>query len=137
MSIPRWAWQLPMLSTTEESFLCHHVAAFQTLSLLWAEGSFISSPDLVSLKNNKNRELFLVLSSVCCVVSSLSHVGIFCDPMDCSPTRLLCPSHFPGKNTGVGCHFLFQGSFPTQVSCIGSSSDLLSRFSHARLCATP
>ena len=21
---------------------------------------------------------------------------------------------FPGKNTGVGCHFLLQGSFPTQ-----------------------
>ena len=21
---------------------------------------------------------------------------------------------FPGKNTGVGCHFLFQGIFPTQ-----------------------
>ena len=23
---------------------------------------------------------------------------------------------FPGKNTGVGCHFLLQGIFPTQVS---------------------
>ena len=23
---------------------------------------------------------------------------------------------FPGKNTGVGCHFLFQGVFPTQGS---------------------
>ena len=21
------------------------------------------------------------------------------------PTRLLCPWNFPGKNTGVGCHF--------------------------------
>ena len=26
--------------------------------------------------------------------------------------RLLCPRDFPGKNTGVGCHFLFQGIFP-------------------------
>ena len=26
----------------------------------------------------------------------------------------LCPWHFPGKNTGVGCHFLFQEIFPTQ-----------------------
>ena len=25
------------------------------------------------------------------------------------PTRLLCPWDSPGKNTGVGCHFLFQG----------------------------
>ena len=26
----------------------------------------------------------------------------------------LCPRDFPGKNTGVGCHFLLQGIFPTQ-----------------------
>ena len=31
-----------------------------------------------------------------------------CDPMDCKPSRFLCPWHFPGKNTGVGCHFLLQ-----------------------------
>ena len=41
-------------------------------------------------------------------------------PME--PTRLLCPWDSPGKNTGVGCHFLFQGNFLTQdqtrVSCI-------------------
>jgi len=30
------------------------------------------------------------------------------------PSRLLCPWDSPGKNTGVGCHFLFQGIFPTQ-----------------------
>ena len=31
-------------------------------------------------------------------------------------TRLLCSWHSPGKNTGVGCHPLLQGIFPTQVS---------------------
>ena len=30
------------------------------------------------------------------------------------PTRLLCPWNFPAKNTGVGCHVLLQGIFPTQ-----------------------
>ena len=30
------------------------------------------------------------------------------------PTRLLCPWDFPGKNTGLGCHFLLQNIFPTQ-----------------------
>ena len=30
------------------------------------------------------------------------------------PTRLLCPWNSPGKNTGVGSCFLFQGIFPTQ-----------------------
>ena len=32
------------------------------------------------------------------------------------PTRLIHPRGFPGKNTGMGCHFLFQGLFPTQGS---------------------
>ena len=31
------------------------------------------------------------------------------------PARL-CLWNFPGKNTGVGCHFLFQRIFPTQES---------------------
>ena len=30
------------------------------------------------------------------------------------PARLLCPWDFPGKNTGVGCHFLLQGILLTQ-----------------------
>ena len=37
-------------------------------------------------------------------------------------TRVLCPWNFPGKNTGVGSHFLLQGIVSTQgsnwVSCI-------------------
>ena len=32
------------------------------------------------------------------------------------PARLLCPWDSPGKNTGVGCHALLQGIFPTQGS---------------------
>ena len=32
------------------------------------------------------------------------------------PTTLLCLCDFPGKSTGVGCHFLLQGIFPTQGS---------------------
>ena len=37
------------------------------------------------------------------------------------PYRLICPWEFLGKNTGVGCPFLFQEIFPTQ----GSSQGLL------------
>ena len=32
------------------------------------------------------------------------------------PTRLLCPRDSPGKKTGVGCHALLQGVFPTEVT---------------------
>ena len=35
------------------------------------------------------------------------------------PARLLCPWNFPGKNTGVGCHALLQGIFPTQGLNLG------------------
>ena len=37
------------------------------------------------------------------------------------PARLLCPWDFPGKNSGVGCHSLFQGIFVT----LGSNPGLL------------
>ena len=42
-------------------------------------------------------------------------------PSGLRPARLLCPWDSPGKNTGVGCHALFQGIFQTQ----GSNSHLL------------
>ena len=32
------------------------------------------------------------------------------------PTRFLCPWDSPGKNTGVSCHSLLQGIFPTKRS---------------------
>ena len=35
-------------------------------------------------------------------------------PHGLQPTRLPSPGNFTGKNTGVGCHFLHQGVFPTQ-----------------------
>ena len=36
--------------------------------------------------------------------------------MDCSPPGSSVHGNSPGKNTGVGCHVLLQGIFPTQVS---------------------
>ena len=35
-------------------------------------------------------------------------------PHGLQPDRLLCPWDSPGKNTGVGCHFLLQGIVPIQ-----------------------
>ena len=37
-----------------------------------------------------------------------------CDLMDCSLPGSSVHGILPGKNTGVGCQFLFQGIFPTQ-----------------------
>ena len=44
---------------------------------------------------------------------SLSHVWLSATPWTVAP-RLLCPWDPPGKNTGVGCHFLLQGIFLTR-----------------------
>ena len=41
---------------------------------------------------------------------------ISCSVMSDSPLRLLCPWDFLGKNTGMCCHSLLQGIFPTQGS---------------------
>ena len=40
-------------------------------------------------------------------------------PNGLQPTRLLFPWDSPGKNTGVGCHVLLQGIFPTQEPNLG------------------
>ena len=41
-----------------------------------------------------------------------------CDPVDCS-LPVSSVHGLPGKNTGMGCHFLLQGIFPTQGLNLG------------------
>ena len=56
-----------------------------------------------------------------------------CDPMNCSPPGSSAHGDSPGKNTGVDCHTLFQGIFPTldwtHVSCFAG---VLYHLSHHR-----
>ena len=47
---------------------------------------------------------------------SCSVVSNSLEPHGLWPTRLLHPWDSPGKSTGVGCHCLLQGIFPTQGS---------------------
>ena len=97
----------------------------------------------------------------CCLVTSA--VSDSLQPHRLYPIKLLCLWDFPGKNTGMGRHFLLQEIFPTQeldlcllhcrwilhywatrshFFCLKSKIMLLlllllSHFSHVRLCATP
>ena len=41
-------------------------------------------------------------------VKPLQSCPTLCGPIDSSPPGFPCPWDFPGKNTGVGCHFLLQ-----------------------------
>ena len=52
------------------------------------------------------------LSYICVCVLSYSVMSKSLQPHGLQPTRLLCPWNFPGKNTGMGCHFLLQGFLP-------------------------
>ena len=47
-------------------------------------------------------------------VKSLSRAQLSETPWIVACTKLLHPWDFQGKSTGVGCHFLLQGVFPTQ-----------------------
>ena len=58
------------------------------------------------------RGLISQLPPCVCVCVCVQSCPTPCDPMDCGlPGSSVC---FPGKNTGVGCHFLLQGIFPTK-----------------------
>ena len=52
-----------------------------------------------------------ILLYICAFIASDS-----LQPHGLPPGKLFCPWDFPGKNTGVDCHFLFRGIFPTQES---------------------
>ena len=49
-----------------------------------------------------------------CVCSVAEAYPTLCDLMDCSLPRFSVHGDSPGKNTGVGCHALLQGIFPTR-----------------------
>ena len=60
---------------------------------------------------NMNSDYFWMLRICVCM---LSQVQLFVILLTIVYQAPLSMGFFPGKNTGVGCHFLFQGIFPTQ-----------------------
>ena len=77
------------------SFLWEEMERKQSLWLTWSERNFLSTPNKIS----------------CLRAKSLQSCPTLCDPKD---EGFLCPWDSPGNDTGVGCHFLLQGIFPTQ-----------------------
>ena len=76
----------------------------------------------MALKLTSSHTLYCLLFSECVHVSvcMFSSVQLFVIH-GLQPARVFCPWNIPGRNTGVGCHFLLQGIFLTQ----GSNSHLL------------
>ena len=99
VSVERWEPNLDRWQLSKANGLL-------TLANLHSESSHMSS-------------LARVCVCVCVCVRArthaFSHVQLFAAPWTVV-TRLICSWNFSGKNTGVGCHFLFQGIIPTQGS---------------------
>ena len=64
-----------------------------------------------------------------CSAQSIKSCPSLCFPVVCSPSGSSVHGDSPGKNTGLDCHALLQGIFPTQGSNPG--------FSHCRLILLP
>ena len=61
--------------------------------------------------------LHLFSLRLCCVLCLVAQsCPTLCNPMEHSPPGSSVHGDSPGKNTGVGCHALLQGIFPTQGS---------------------
>ena len=83
-------------------------------------GSEPTSVEFAALKAESFAPRHLGSRCVLCVSCSVMSDSLW--PHGLQPAKLLCPWDFPGKNTGVGCHFLLQRIFLTWgwtwVSCI-------------------
>ena len=61
-----------------------------------------------------------ILKGVCAMLCLVSQSCLtLCNLMDCSPPGSSVHGDSPGNNTGVHCHALFQGIFPTQGLNLG------------------
>ena len=78
--------------------------------------------DLIDVSLSELRELVMDREAWRAVIHGVTTEMYICDwssdvcSSDLVPARLLRPWDSPGKNTGLGCHFLLQEIFPTQGS---------------------
>ena len=101
----------------------------------------------ISWVNHKEEEIYMlnwitastgnyhnILNQITCAVFCLvtQSCPTLHDAMDCSPPGSSVHGDSPGKITGVGCHALLQGIFPTQGSNPGlpHCRQILYRLSH-------
>ena len=84
------------------------------ISRLYQLPSFtlINLPELQFFINKKGKNIMSFIE--CCTVLSSSVVSDSLRPHDCSLAGSSVHGDSPGKNTGVSCHALLQGIFPTQ-----------------------
>ena len=92
-------------------FLTVLKVSFRWVGVLWGLSAWVGDGYLFAISSHG---LFLVhVAAGPGELSPFSRVQLFVIPWTVAH-QLLCPWDSPGKNTGVGCHALLQGIFPTQ-----------------------
>ena len=97
-----------MYHTFIHSYVNEHICCFHVLAII--NRATVSIEVQVSFWTM----FFSRFMHVLCLVAQLCPT--LCDPMDCSPPGSSVHGDSPGKSTGMGCHALLQGIFPTQES---------------------
>ena len=78
--------------------------------------NWATSPHLTSFTDKANpvAQIYIITVGVAGCMRSAASVVSSSFRLWTIVTRLFCPWDFPGKSTGVGCHFLLQEIFQTQ-----------------------
>ena len=110
VSINRWMNKEDMVCM----YTMEYYLAFKKKEVL----SFLTTwmnPKGIVLSKNKPEKTNATWCHLC-TCACMHRTVWLCDPVDCSPPGSSVHGVFPDKNTGVGCHFFLQGTFPTQGS---------------------
>ena len=81
-----------------------------------AEKSFRENSSCVYDKNSPESGNKGDITQHCAVCLVTQSCPILCDPMDCNPLGFFVHGDSLSRNTGLDCHALLQGIFPTQRS---------------------
>ena len=88
----------------ENPYIFHFHGDFLRTAFSWLISTFIFLWGVYL-----SSQFYTVITAAAAAAKSLQSCLTLCDPIDRKkPTRLPCPWVSPGKNTGVGCHFLLQ-----------------------------
>ena len=97
-----WVWTLVQEDSLEEEMaIC---SSFLAWTIPWTEES-VGSHTVGHIWSN--------------LAAAAAAYQQSCDPMNCSPAGSSVHVDSPGNNTGMDCHALFPGIFPTQSSNSG------------------
>ena len=109
-------WEIPR--TEEPGRLQSMVSPSQT----WLSNWTTTTNELHRIQKGKRTLTVLLQEHTACFFEHRHTCSVtqscltLCNPTDSSPPGSSYPWNFPGKNTGMGCHFLLQGIFPSQES---------------------